>query len=328
MKALLCKAFGPPDTLVLEEVPSREPGPNEVAIRVMAAGVNFPDTLVIQDKYQVKPPLPFTPGSEVAGIVDRVGSDVRRFKPGDRVMAYTIVGSFAEEVVVDAGNVLPMPAAMDFTTAAAFTLTYGTSLYALQDRGQLKAGETLLVLGAAGGVGLAAVEIGAALGARVIAAASSDDKLALCRAHGAAETINYATENLRERIRVLTKDVGVDVVYDPVGGGYSEQALRGTAWGGRFLVIGFASGEIARVPLNLALLKGCSIVGVSWGTFLRRAMPGKERHFQELARLAETKGLRPHVSATYPLARAAEALTAMVERRLKGKAVILIGDQR
>jgi NADPH2:quinone reductase len=327
MKALLCKAFGPPDTLILGEVPSREPGPTEVAIRVMAAGVNCPDTLLIQDKYQVKPPLPFAPGGEVAGIVDRVGSEVRKFKPGDRVMAYIIVGGFAEEVVVDAGNVLPMPASLDFVAAAAFTMTYGTSLYALRDRGQLARGETLLVLGAAGGVGLAAVEIGAALGARVIAAASSDDKLALCREHGAAEGINYGRENLRERIRDLTGDTGVDVVYDPVGGGYSEQALRGTAWGGRFLVVGFASGEIARVPLNLALLKGCSIVGVSWGGFLRRAMPGKTRHLEELARLADTYKLRPHVSATYPLERAAEALNAMAERRLKGKAVIVIGER-
>jgi len=322
MKALICKAHGGPETLEVGEMPAREPGPREVAIRVMAAGVNFPDTLMLQDKYQIKPPLPFVPGSEAAGVVARVGSEVTTVRPGDRVMAYMSWGAFAEEAVVEAGNVLPMPAAMDFVSAAAFTMTYGTSLYALEDRAQLQRGESLLVLGAAGGVGLAAVEIGALMGARVIAAASSEEKLALCRQHGAVETINYARESLRERIRALTGDQGVDVVYDPVGGGFSEQALRGTAWGGRFLVIGFAGGEIARVPLNLPLLKGCSIVGVSWGGLLRREMPGKTKHLQSLARLA-TK-LKPHVSATYPLARGGEAIAAVAERRAQGKVVITV----
>ncbi|OLD14865.1 MAG: NADPH:quinone oxidoreductase, partial [Acidobacteria bacterium 13_1_40CM_3_65_5] len=247
MKAVLCKAYGPPESLVVEDVESPTPGPGEVVISVKAASVNFPDVLIIQNKYQVKPPLPFSPGSEVAGIVKATGDGVNGFKPGDRVMAITTYGAFAEEVKTEARRLLPLPAGMDFTQAAAFGLTYATSDFGLRDRGELKAGETLLVLGAAGGVGIAAIEIGKALGARVIACASTDDKLAVCREHGADETINYATEDLRERIKQLTDGKGVDVVYDPVGGPYTEPALRSLAWRGRLLVVGFAAGEIPKI---------------------------------------------------------------------------------
>ena len=264
MKAVLCKAYGPPESLVVEELASPEPGPGEAVVTVKAASVNFPDVLIIQNKYQVKPPLPFSPGSEAAGIVKAVGDDVTDVKPGDRVMAFTTFGAFAEEVKTEARRLLPLPPGMDFTTAAAFGLTYATSDHALRDRGQLAAGETLLVLGAAGGVGLAAIEIGKALGARVIACASTDGKLAVCRAHGADATINYAAEDLRERVKALTNARGADVVYDPVGGEFTEPALRSIAWRGRLLVVGFAAGGIPKIPLNLTLLKGCSIVGVYW----------------------------------------------------------------
>ncbi len=248
MRAVLCKTYGPPESLVVEDVPSPVPGPGEVVISVKAAGVNFPDVLIIQNKYQVKPPLPFSPGSEVAGVVKAVGEDVTHAKPGDEVFAFTVYGGFAEEVKTDAKRLLPIPAGMTFPTAAAFGLTYATSDHALRDRGELKAGETLLVLGAAGGVGLAAIEIGKAFGARVIACASTGEKLAVCREHGADATINYATEDLRDRIKTLTDGKGADVIYDPVGGPYTEPALRSIAWRGRLLVVGFAAGDIPEDP--------------------------------------------------------------------------------
>jgi NADPH2:quinone reductase len=324
MRAVLCKAFGPPESLVVEEIPSPLPGPGEVVISVKAASVNFPDVLIIQNKYQVKPPLPFSPGSEVAGIVKAVGEGVTAFAPGDPVLAITAYGAFAEEVKTEARRLLSIPAGMDFANAAAFGLTYATSEHALSDRGALRAGETLLVLGAAGGVGLAAIEIGKILGARVIACASTDDKLAVCRSHGADDTINYATEDLRDRIKALTEGDGADVVYDPVGGPYTELALRSIAWRGRLLVVGFAAGDIPKIPLNLTLLKGCSIVGVFWGDFARRE---PQRFAEAMARLgrwyAEGK-LKPHVSETYPLERAAEALTVMANRQVKGKVVITV----
>ena len=323
MKAVLCKAYGPPDSLVLEDVPAPEPGPGQVVVGVKACGVNFPDTLMIQGKYQHKPEFPFSPGGEVAGTVLRVGPGVEGVDIGDRVIAYTGYGGFAEEVVAGADRLIRMPAGMDFVQASAFVLTYGTSLYALKDRGRLAPGETLLVLGAAGGVGIAAVEIGKALGARVIAAASSEDKLALCREHGADETIDYGREDLREQLRALTGDRGVDVVYDPVGGPYTEPALRGTAWGGRFLVVGFAAGEIPRIPLNLPLLKGCDIVGVSWGGFLRRDGSRTAAHLEELVSLYATGKLKPHVTVTYPLERAAEALDDIMQLRAKCKIVVV-----
>src|SRR5262245_33201207 len=230
MKAVLCKAYGPPESLVVEDIESPTPGPGEVVLSVKAASVNFPDVLIIQNKYQFKPPLPFSPGSEVAGIVKAVGEGVTNLKPGNAVMAFTTYGGFAEEVKADARSVLQLPAGMSFEQAAAFGLTYATSDFGLRDRGELKAGETLLVLGAAGGVGIAAIEIGKAVGAHVIACASTDDKLVACREHGADETVNYASEDLRERIKQLTGGKGVDVVYDPVGGPYTEPALRSLAW--------------------------------------------------------------------------------------------------
>ncbi len=338
MKAVLCKAYGPPESLVVEDVPSPTPGRGEVVMSVKAASVNFPDILIIQNKYQVKPPLPFSPGSELAGVVKAVGDGVTGIAPGDRLMACTGYGAFAEEVRVDAMRLLAIPAGMDFVTAASFILTYGTGDHALRDRGGLRPGETLLVLGAGGGVGIAAIEIGKALGARVIACASTDDKLAVCRAHGADETINYATalrqaqgapssqsgEDLRERIKTLTDGRGVDVVYDPVGGPYAEPALRSVGWRGRFLVIGFASGDIPKMPLNLPLVKGSSIVGVYWGDFTRREPQRFAESMQQLGRWYAEGKLKPHVSATFPLERASEALALMANRQVTGKVVLTV----
>jgi NADPH2:quinone reductase len=325
MKAILCKQFGPPETLVFEELPSPRPGPGEVVVSVKAASVNFPDVLIIQNKYQFKPPLPFSPGSELAGVVKEVGEGVKAFRPGDKVIAFTTYGAFAEEVKTDAARLLPLPEGMDFPSGAAFLLTYGTSDHALRDRAALKAGETLLVLGAAGGVGLAAVEIGKALGARVIACASTDDKLAVCKEHGADATINYAAEDLRERIKALTDGRGVDVVYDAVGGAYTEAAFRSIAWRGRLLVVGFAAGDIPKLPLNLALLKGAAVVGVFWGDFARREPKQFAESVRQLGAWYREGKLRPHVSQTLPLAQAAEALKLMAARKVKGKLVLTVG---
>jgi NADPH2:quinone reductase len=323
MKAVLCKQFGPPESLVVEELPSPRPAPGEVVVSVKAASVNFPDVLIIQNKYQFKPPLPFSPGSELAGVVKEAGEGVR-FRPGDKVIAFTTYGAFAEEMKTEATRLLPLPEGMDFVTGAAFLLTYGTSEHALCDRGALRPGETLLVLGAAGGVGLAAVEIGKALGARVIACASSDEKLAVCRQHGADELINYATEDLRGRIKLLTGERGVDVVYDAVGGPYTEPAFRSIAWRGRLLVVGFAAGDIPRLPLNLALLKGAAVVGVFWGDFARREPARFAASVERLAAWYREGKLRPHVSATYRLEQAAEALKLMAARQVKGKVVLTV----
>ena len=325
MRAVVCTAYGPPESLVIQELPPLEPGPGDVVISVKAASVNFPDVLIIQNKYQVKPPLPFSPGSEVAGVVKAVGGGVTHVKPGDRVMAIIGYGAFAEEVRAESARVLPIPDGMSFETAAAFGLTYATSDHALRDRGALAAGETLLVLGAAGGVGIAAIEIGKAVGARVIACASTADKLAVCRAHGADDTIDYATEDLRDRIKALTGGRGPDVVYDPVGGPYTEPALRSIAWRGRLLVVGFAAGDIPRIPLNLTLLKGCSIVGVYWGEFTRREPQRFAESIRQLGRWYAEGRLKPHISATFPLERAADALTKMANREVTGKVVLTVG---
>ena len=323
MKAVLCKAYGMPETLVIEEVEPLRAGKGQVVVEVKACGVNFPDTLIIQGKYQFKPAMPFSPGSEVAGIVKEVGEGVKGISVGDHVIASTGWGGFAEEVVADAAKIIPMPAGLDFTIASAFVLTYGTAHHALKDRAQMQSGETLLVLGAAGGVGIAAIEIGTQLGARVIAAASSDQKLEVCRQHGASETINYASEDLRERIKQTTGGQGVDVIFDPVGSSYSEPALRSMAWKGRFLVVGFAGGEIPRIPLNLTLLKGCSIVGVFWGAFTEREPQRNQENLQELMNWLSQGILKPHISATYPLERAADALYDMLNRKVLGKAVLV-----
>ncbi len=327
MKAVLCKAFGPPESLVIEDIEPLKPGKGQVVISVKACGVNFPDTLIIQGKYQSKPPFPFIPGSEVAGIVKEVGEGVDHIKVGNRVIAFTGLGGFAEEVVVVATLLIPMPRNMDFTTASAFVMTYGTSHHALKDRAQLKPGETLLVLGAAGGVGLAAVEIGKVMGARVIAAASSNEKLEVCKQHGADEVINYSTEDLRDRIKQLMGGKGVDVTFDPLGGGYSEPMLRSMAWGGHFLVIGFAAGDIPRIPLNLPLLKACSIVGVFWGSFMERDPKHGRENIHELITWITEGKLKPHVSATYTLEHVADALNDLMERKVTGKAVLVLSKE-
>ena len=323
MKAIVCKAWGLPETLVIEEQADLVPAAGEIVIDIMAAGVNFPDVLIIQNKYQFKPELPFTPGNELAGTVHAVGAGVTQYKVGDKVFAFVPQGAFAQQVKVTADAVLPMAAGMDFDTAAAITLTYGTSHHAVVDRAQLKAGETMLVLGAAGGVGLAAIEIGKALGARVIAAASTAEKLAICKEHGADVLINYSTEDLREAIKAATHGKGPDVVYDPVGGSYTEPAFRSIAWRGRYLVIGFANGEIPKLPLNLPLLKGASLVGVFWGDFARREPAHNLAAMQELMSwLAEGK-IKPHISARYALADTPQALIDMASRKVTGKIVIL-----
>jgi len=322
MKAVLCKQYGPPESLVVEELPSPQAGPGEVVVSVKAASLNFPDVLIIQNKYQFKPPLPFSPGSELAGIVKEAGPGVSAFKPGDRVMAFTTYGAFAEEVRVEAGRLLPMPRGMEFEAAAAFLLAYGTSEHALGDRAALRAGETLLVLGAAGGVGLAAVEIGKAIGARVIACASSAEKLAVCREHGADATIDYARQDLREAIKTLTGGRGPDVIYDVVGGPYTEPAFRSIAWRGRHLVVGFAAGEIPKLPLNLALLKGASVVGVFWGDFVRREPQQFAATLERLGRWYTEGRLHPHVSRTFALGEAAQALKLMAARQVTGKVVL------
>jgi len=319
-----CKEFGPPELLVLEEVEPPRAGPGQIVVDVHACAINFPDVLMIQDKYQFKPGLPFSPGAEVSGVVASLGEGVTRVSVGDRVFANIGHGGLAEQVAAKADIVIPVPEAMDYAHACSFLYAYGTSQYALVDRGNLQPGEVLLVLGAAGGVGLAAVEIGAMLGATVIAAASSDDKLDLCREHGAAMTINYAREDLRERLRELTGGQGADVVYDPVGGSYSEPALRSTAWDGRFLVIGFAAGDIPKIPLNLALLKSCSIVGVFWGAFVSREPARHHENVRQLVQWWQDGKLRPHVSSTYPLERAAEAIRELADRKAKGKVVVTI----
>jgi NADPH2:quinone reductase len=326
MRALLCKQFGPPESLVLEEVPSPQPGAGEVVVAIKAASVNFPDVLIIQNKYQFKPPLPFSPGSELAGVVKAIGPGVANVKPGDKVIAFTTFGAFAEEVKTEAARLLPLPEGMSFEEGASFILTYGTTDHALRDRAQMKAGETLLVLGAAGGVGVAAIEVGKAMAARVIACASSDEKLAVCRQHGADDTINYASEDLRERIKALTGGKGADVVYDAVGGTYTELAFRSIAWRGRHLVIGFAAGDIPKLPLNLALLKGASVVGVFWGDFTKREPQAFAESARQLGRWYREGKLKPHVSATFPLEKAADAIKLLASRQAKGKVVIRIGD--
>jgi NADPH2:quinone reductase len=309
-------------------LPSPKAGAGEVVVSVKAASLNFPDVLIIQNKYQFKPPLPFSPGSEMAGLVKEVGEGVKGYKPGDRVIAFTTYGAFAEEVKVESSRLVPIPEGMDFNSAAAFLLTYGTSDHALRDRAALKAGETLLVLGAAGGVGLAAIEIAKAMGAKVIACASSADKLEVCKQHGADACINYATEDglneMREKIKEFTGGKGVDVVYDAVGGAYSEPALRSTAWRGRFLVVGFAAGDIPKIPLNLTLLKGCSIVGVFWGDFARREPTAFAESIGQLGKWFREGKLKPHVSQTFPLAQAVDALKLMAARKVKGKVVLTV----
>jgi len=330
MRAILSKAPGLPDTLVLEDVPSPTPKAGEIVVSVKAVGVNFPDFLIIQDMYQYKPPRPFSPGGEISGVVKSVGEGVTAFKVGDKVFGSTGAGGMAEEIVVHAGRMNALPDFMPFEEAAALLMTYGTSHYALKDRAKIQRGETLLVLGAAGGVGLAAVELGVAMGATVIAAASSQDKVDFCISKGAHKGLVYPQNPLsRDQQRAFSEQIkelgggGVDVVYDGVGGDYAEPAVRALNWDGRFLVVGFPAG-IPKLPLNLTLLKSCQIVGVFWGAFVARDPKGHADNLAEMFRMYQAGQIKPHISNRYPLERAADAIKELSERRAKGKVVITI----
>jgi NADPH:quinone reductase len=328
MKAIVCSAYGPASDLQLLDIPVPEPGPKQVLVRVQVASVNFPDTLIIQGKYQFKPAPPFTPGGELAGSIVSVGAEVTHLKPGDKVVALSIFGAFAEQVVVDAQLVAALPAELsdaELEIAGSMTMTHGTSLHALKDRARAQPGETLLVLGAAGGVGLAAVELGKLMGLRVIAAASTAEKLAIARAHGADELIDYSSEDLRERIKALTGGRGVDIVYDPVGGQYTEPALRSVGWRGRHLVVGFAAGDIPQIPINLILLKGSAMLGVFWGEFVRREPELNAGNMAQLFDWLRQGKIHPLISARYPLAEAPKALEALQARTVTGKVVVIPG---
>ncbi len=324
MKALVCAAYGAPESLLWADQPLPSPSAEQVRVRVHAAGVNFVDALFIAGTYQVKIPAPFIPGNELAGVVDAVGEKVTGWQPGDRVMAQAGTGAFAEHAVVHTSQLRKLPQGFSFAQAAAFQLTYATALYALRERAALQAGETLLVLGAAGGVGTAAIDIGRHMGATVIACAGTDEKLAACIELGAHATINYDREDLKERAKALTQGRGADVIYDPVGDRYSEPALRAIAWEGRFLVVGFAAGNIARVPLNLALLKGCQIVGVDWGQLARTRPEQTLPVWQTLGELAGAGALHPRIHAQYRLQEGAQALRSVLDRKVVGKAVLVL----
>ncbi|SCW53241.1 NADPH2:quinone reductase [Sphingobium faniae] len=324
MKALLCERHGPPEALVYREVEAPLPGPGEVRIKMAAAGVNLPDGLIIQNLYQVKPALPFTPGSEVAGEINALGEGVSDFRIGDRVAAMTVHGAFAEQVVVQADRAVKLPPAMPFDVAASLLMAYGTAFHAFRQRAVLRAGETVLVLGAGGGVGLAAVQLASAMGARVIAAAGSEEKRALALAHGAEAAIDYRNEDLRERLSDWTGGKGVDVIYDPVGGAMAERAFRSIARYGRFLVIGFAAGDIPSIPINLPLLKSASIVGVFWGSFLVNEPQTHRHNMLELFEFYAQGAIRPHISRTFPLSDSAAAIRWIMDRKALGKVVITV----
>ena len=322
MRVAQFSEFGGPQALRLEEVAEPRPGPGDILIRVTAVGLNFFDTLLLRNQYQVSPPLPFSPGAEVAGTIEGLGPNVIDFKLDQRVVAYVGGNGCRELVVTKAKNAVPLPDGVSDEVAAGITITYGTALHGLKDRADLKAGETVAVLGAAGGAGLAAVEIAKLMGARVIAAASSGEKLAFAREHGADEGVNYETEDLKARLKALTKPKGVDVLYDPVGGSYAEPSLRAMAWGGRYLVLGFASGTIPRIPLNLVMLKGCAIIGVFWTSFVER---NPEQHRANLIELLDwcKKGLiSPHIHASFALIETATALSLIEGRKVTGKVIV------
>lgn len=324
MRAILCKSYGPPDSLLLEDVAVPELGAGQVRISVHACGMNFFDTLLIEGKYQLQPKMPFSPGAEFSGVVTEAAEGVTGIKPGDRVIAMADYGGLAEEAVVPAAAVVPIPDEMDFMTAAGFLLAYGTAYHALKQRTRLSAGETLLVLGAAGGVGLAAVELGKAMGARVVAAASTDDKLLVAKEHGADELINYSRESLKERVKELTAGAGIDVAFDPVGGDLFDEVTRLMGWNGRLLVVGFASGRIPSLPVNLALLKGYQLVGVIRGTFIQRDPEANGQNNRELMQLFLEGTLRPLISGTFPLEQAADGLNMLIRREAKGKVVVQV----
>jgi NADPH2:quinone reductase len=322
MKAILCTAYGPPEKLELADLEAPRAAAGEVVVAVNACALNFFDNLIIAGKYQYRPDPPFSPGAEVAGVVTATGAGVRDFAAGDRVVGYLGWGGCRQQVAAPAERFVALPDGLDDNLAAGLTVTYGTTVHALQDRARLRSGETLAVLGAAGGVGQAAIEIGKIMGARVIACASSDDKLEFCKGLGADDTFNYATGDLKEGLRRLTGGKGVDVVYDAVGGDLSEPALRAMAWQGRFLVIGFAAGSIAKIPLNLVLLKGCEVVGVFWGEHISRQPQAHRANMAQLLAWAAEGRIRPHVHKVYALAETAEALAAIARREVKGKAIV------
>jgi NADPH2:quinone reductase len=322
VKAILCNHFGGPDDLVLTEIPEPTAGAGEAVVKVEAAALNFFDTLIIAGKYQVKPPFPFSPAAEFAGIVESVGAGVSSVSPGDRVVALMGHGAAREKVLIRTERLVKLPSTLDFDRAAGLIVTYGTTLHALKDRAHLRPGETLAVLGASGGVGVAAIELGKLMGARVIACASSDEKLAFARERGADALINYATDDLKEALRRETGGAGPDVIYDPVGGAYSEPALRAIAWQGRFLVVGFAAGEIPKLPLNLVLLKGCDVLGVFWGSWTERDPTGHRANVAQLVQWCADGKLSAHVHAVYPLERTAEALKVLAQRRAMGKVIL------
>ncbi len=322
MRAVLCKSYGPPESLVVEDMPDPVAGPGEVVVDSAVIGMNFFDSLIIQNKYQVKPDLPFSPGAELAGRVIRVGPGVEPSWMGGRVAAWVGYGACRSQVVVRTDQLVPIPDGLADEAAAGLMVTYGTTLHALKDRARLQAGETLAVLGASGGVGLAAVEIGALMGARVIACASSQDKLAVARDHGAAELVDYGSGELREALKAATGGRGVDVVYDPVGGALAEPALRSIAWKGRYLVIGFAAGEIPKIPLNLVLLKGCDVQGVFWGAFTEREPAANAANIATLMQWAQEGRIRAHASAVFPLEETAAAIRLIAERKAAGKVLV------
>ena len=321
MRAILCKELGPANTLVIDDIPSPEPGKGQVKVRVKAAGLNFPDTLIIEGKYQIKPELPFSPGGEMAGEVLAVGEGVQRFQAGQRVMGLTGYGAFAEEILVPENQLIPVPDGMNDHTAAAFSMVYGTSYHALKQRANIQPGETLLVLGASGGVGLAAVELGKAMGATVIACASSEEKLAVAKEAGADDLINYAEEDLKDALKQRYPK-GVDVIYDPVGDKFTEAAIRNMAWNGRLLIVGFAAGDIPKIPANLALLKGCSIVGVFWGAFTQKEPQTNIQNIMELMQLFNQGKINPRISQVFPFEEYEQALAALTSRTAKGKVVL------
>jgi NADPH:quinone reductase len=322
MKAILCTRAGGPDDLSLSDIPDPVAGPGEAIVRVKAAALNFFDTLIIAGKYQTKPAFPFSPAAEFAGVVEGLGAGVSGLKIGDRVLGYAGYGAARERVAAKAERLVILPEGLDFDRAAGLSVTYGTTYHALKDRAHLKPGETLAVLGAAGGTGLAAIELGKVMGARVIACASSDDKLAFARQHGADETVNYGKDDLRASLKALAGERGIDVIYDPVGGALAEQALRAIAWQGRFLVVGFAAGEIPKLPLNLVLLKGCEIVGVFWGAFTEREPKAQAANMAQIVRWCAQGKLSAHVHAVYPLSDTAQALKDIAARKVMGKAIL------
>lgn len=327
MKAILCHEFGGPENLLFKEVEEPKVGEKEVLIKVAACAVNFPDVLIIQNKYQFKPELPFSPGGEVSGIVEKVGKEVKHLKEGQKVLALCGWGGFAEKVKVASDRVFPVPPQMDFITAASTLYTFGTSYYALKNRAQIKSGETLLVLGASGGVGLAAVELGKVMGAKVIAAASTAEKLSVCKEKGADHTINYEMEDLKETVKVITDGKGVDVILDVVGDKYAEPALRSMAWKGRYLVVGFAGGEIPKLPFNLALLKGCAVMGVFWGRFASEEPKESQQNLIELVGMIQTGKIKQHIYQTYSLEESPDALQEMMDRKVIGKAVVVVNEK-